>query len=83
MARTTRSSTTTRLKASVSPARRGAARADSQTAQPRNATAVEIPHERIAQRAYEKFLARGCRHGDDLKDWFEAERELRAELQKN
>lgn len=36
----------------------------------------EVSHELIAQRAFEKFLARGCSHGDDWKDWFEAEQEL-------
>jgi hypothetical protein len=42
---------------------------------------VVIPHEAIALRAYQKFLARGCQHGNDWADWFEAERELKAELQ--
>ena len=31
----------------------------------------------IRLRAYEMFLARGATHGDDLADWFNAERELR------
>ena len=31
----------------------------------------------IRIRAYELFLARGATHGDDLADWFTAERELR------
>ena len=31
----------------------------------------------IAARAYELFCARGCQHGFDLQDWFQAERELR------
>ena len=30
----------------------------------------------IEFRAYESFLARGGAHGDDLADWFKAEREL-------
>jgi hypothetical protein len=30
----------------------------------------------IEFRAYEGFLARGGAHGDDLADWFKAEREL-------
>ncbi len=41
---------------------------------------VKIPHERIAQRAYEKWLKRGCGHGHDMQDWMEAEAELRAEM---
>lgn len=32
--------------------------------------------QRIAQRAYELYLARGGRDGRDLDDWLEAEREL-------
>ncbi|MGA2410228.1 MAG: DUF2934 domain-containing protein [Candidatus Binataceae bacterium] len=28
--------------------------------------------------AYERFLARGCAHGDDLADWFAAESQLKA-----
>lgn len=38
-----------------------------------------VPAEAIAKRAYEKWLARGGKHGNDQKDWYEAERELRAE----
>lgn len=30
----------------------------------------------IRLRAYEIFVARGATHGDDLADWFNAEREL-------
>ena len=37
---------------------------------------VKIPHERIAMRAYEKWVQRGRPHGTDLKDWIEAEAEL-------
>jgi hypothetical protein len=33
-------------------------------------------HARIAARAYELYLARGCAHGHDLEDWLAAEREL-------
>jgi hypothetical protein len=38
-----------------------------------------IPHERIAQRAYEKWIQRGRPQGTDMQDWIEAEAELRAE----
>ncbi len=31
----------------------------------------------VAQRAYERFLARGAVHGHDLEDWLAAEAELR------
>jgi Protein of unknown function (DUF2934) len=33
--------------------------------------------ESIRLRAYEIFVVRGATHGDDLADWFNAERELR------
>ena len=32
--------------------------------------------ERIAQRAYENFVERGCVHGHDFDDWLNAERDL-------
>jgi hypothetical protein len=32
--------------------------------------------DRIAQRAYERYEARGREDGHDQEDWFEAEREL-------
>ena len=32
--------------------------------------------EEIRRRAYEIYLQRGCAHGHDLDDWFNAEREL-------
>jgi Protein of unknown function (DUF2934) len=40
------------------------------------AASVKIPHERIAMRAYEKWVQRGRPQGTDLKDWIEAEAEL-------
>src|SRR5262245_19826684 len=39
-----------------------------------------IPHEKIAMRAYEKWCKRGCPHGTDRQDWYEAEMELRNEM---
>jgi hypothetical protein len=41
---------------------------------------LTIPREKVAQRAYEKWVKRGRTHGHDLQDWMEAEAELRAEL---
>ena len=32
--------------------------------------------DRVAQRAYELYLARGASHGSDWEDWLAAEREL-------
>ena len=37
---------------------------------------TEIPHETIAARAYEKFVARGGEHGLDVDDWTSAVEEL-------
>lgn len=41
-----------------------------------NTTAATIDRDRVAQRAYELYLARGCEEGRDLDDWLCAEREL-------
>ena len=43
----------------------------------------EISQQAIAKRAYEKFMVRGGKHGEDWRDWFEAERELKAEARRN
>jgi Protein of unknown function (DUF2934) len=48
------------------------------TSQP--ASQMKIPHEKIAMRAYEKWVKRGRPHGSDVQDWVDAENELRAEL---
>ena len=34
------------------------------------------PRERIAARAYERYLQRGGGHGRETEDWLEAEREI-------
>jgi hypothetical protein len=44
---------------------------------------VSVPHEKIAMRAYEKWCKRGCPPGTDKQDWYEAEIELRMEMQRN
>ena len=36
--------------------------------------------ELICQRAYELYEQRGCTHGNDVKDWLQAEAEVRANL---
>jgi hypothetical protein len=38
----------------------------------------DVRHDEIAKRAYELFQKRGCTHGHDCDDWFQAERELQA-----
>jgi Protein of unknown function (DUF2934) len=35
----------------------------------------------IADRAFEIYVSRGGEHGHDVGDWFEAERQLKTELQ--
>jgi hypothetical protein len=42
--------------------------------------APKVTHDRIAMRAYDKWLQRGCPHGSDQQDWLEAEAELTAEV---
>jgi hypothetical protein len=41
---------------------------------------VSVPREKIAMRAYEKWLKSGCPHGQDRQHWLEAEAELKAEM---
>jgi len=50
-----------------------------QTKTPSVPTTSHVPQEKIAQRAYEKWMKRGCTHGCHLQDWTEAEAELKAE----
>jgi hypothetical protein len=43
---------------------------------------VNIPHDKIAARAYEIWVRKGKPHGQDLQNWTEAEAELRTEFAK-
>ncbi len=45
-----------------------------------NTSSAKVPHEKISQRAYEKWCKRGCPSGTDRQDWLEAENELHAEM---
>ena len=47
-------------------------------AQPMSASG-KVPHDKIAMRAYEKWMKKGCKHGNHTQDWLEAEAELRDE----
>ena len=38
---------------------------------------------RIQDKAFELYLRRGCTHGDDQNDWYEAERIVSAEMSRN
>jgi Protein of unknown function (DUF2934) len=59
-----------------------------QTAKGMQATATMptgTPHhglslEKVAARAYQKWMQKGCKHGNDQQDWLEAEAELKAEM---
>ncbi|HBI44642.1 MAG TPA: hypothetical protein DDY78_17595 [Planctomycetales bacterium] len=44
-----------------------------------SAPTSHVPQEKIAQRAYEKWMKHGCTHGRHVQDWTEAEAELRVE----
>jgi hypothetical protein len=48
--------------------------------QPSNMSPTAIPHEKIAMRAYEKWIKRGKPQGTQMQDWLEAEMELKAEM---
>jgi hypothetical protein len=63
---------------------------DSSISRPSRARAVEtvrggntgnlkLSHNEIAEAAYQRYLSRGGAHGQDVDDWMEAERELRAQ----
>jgi hypothetical protein len=54
-----------------------------QKADRRQSRRFTITDRDIARRAFELYCARGCRHGHDLDDWLEAERELRANALSN
>lgn len=50
-----------------------------ETLQGRSGSSGDEPlrlQERIEKRAYELWLTGGCRHGNDLSDWLQAEREV-------
>jgi hypothetical protein len=49
-------------------------------AQPTNMLPLMIPHEKIAMRAYEKWIKRGRPMGTEMQDWLEAENELKTEM---
>ena len=40
------------------------------------AVVSDATHADIARRAYELYLVRGSRHGQDVDDWIQAQREL-------
>ncbi len=48
-------------------------------AQSTNTPSPSVSQEKIAQRAYEKWLKRGQPQGTEMMDWLEAETELKYE----
>ena len=48
----------------------------SQKDNPQEGALSDELQERIAKRAYELYLERGCREGCDMEDWVDAEREI-------
>ena len=60
--------------APTSARQRGAARSSV------TAATIGLTPATIERRAYEKFVARGYVHGYDVDDWYQAERELLAEV---
>lgn len=66
-----------RRKTSDTPGTRSRRKGPAPTVTPEAAfLASTVFHQEIAARAYELFLARGGRHGDDWADWFRAEAEV-------
>jgi hypothetical protein len=49
---------------------------DTAASEERSRQSADEHRERVAQRAYERFQARGSEHGHDQDDWLEAERDL-------
>ena len=50
------------------------------TATPATQHGPQVPHDKIAMRAYEKWCQRGRPCGTEKQDWLEAEAELRSEI---
>lgn len=61
---------------------RAVAPATAQPNSPSQASQFKIPQDKIAMRAYEKWLKRGRPVGSPEIDWYAAEAELRAEMTK-
>lgn len=40
----------------------------------------QVPHDKIAMRAYEKWVKKGRPQGTHVQDWVEAEAELKSEI---
>jgi hypothetical protein len=60
--------------------KKASAPASSRSTTKRTTARAQVTPGEVAGRAYDLFLARGCKHGHDLDDWLQAERELRGAL---
>jgi len=52
---------------------------DAASEMPEAVSAVETPHQRIAERAYRLYQDRGAEDGHALEDWLQAEQEVLGE----
>jgi Protein of unknown function (DUF2934) len=43
---------------------------------------TQVCQDRVAARAYQKWMQKGCPQGSDKQDWAEAEAEIKAEMGK-
>jgi hypothetical protein len=59
---------------------KASAPASTRSTRKRKTAPAQVTHGEVARRAYDLYLARGCKHGHDLDDWLRAERELRGTL---
>jgi len=50
------------------------------TSQPTATPHLMVPHDKIAMRAYERWIKKGKPQGTHVQDWLEAEAELKAEV---
>lgn len=69
-------------KGSPSVAKSPTAQPATQGSQQGNHQPGQVPHEKIAMRAYDKWCQRGCPPGTNEQDWLEAENELKTEMAK-
>ena len=64
------------LESLISPSLHRTSPARSRARDRRPVTATFVSDDDVAERAYEKFLARGSVHGFDRQDWTAAQQEL-------
>ncbi len=50
--------------------------------EPQPAATDALLREEIQKEAYKVWLAQGCRHGEDLRHWLQAEKEVLSRLAK-